>query len=45
MRRQRGRRAVAALADAALERLAGIVRLDVDFQMIAATRNNQSIIG
>ena len=41
VRRQRGRRAVAALADAALERLAGVVRLDVDFQMIAAMKYNK----
>ncbi len=36
VRRQSGRRAVTALADAALERLASVVRLDVDFQMVAA---------
>ena len=41
VRRQCGRRAVAALADAALERLAGVVCLDVDFQMIAAMKNNK----
>jgi hypothetical protein len=38
VRRQSGRRAVPALADAALERLASVVRLDVDFQMVAARK-------
>ena len=43
MRRQSSRRAVTALADAALERLASVVRLNVNFQVIAVEKMTRQI--
>jgi hypothetical protein len=43
MRRQSSRRAVTALADAALERLASVVRLNVNFQVIATEKMARKI--